>query len=113
MSPAHKPLVWLSKVIKTPPLLKEARVEVGYLLRLLQSGESIGMPHSRPMPSIGKRTHEIRVVDKNLNWRIFYRIDHDGIVIMHWTAKKTQSTAKKDIEICKQRLKFYDEVIKK
>lgn len=108
MSPNHKPLAWLTEFIKTPPLSKEARIEAGYYLRLLQAGENIGMPHSRPMPSIGKRCHELRIRDENLNWRIFYRIDDDAIVIAHWTAKKSQATSKKDLELCKVRFKEYD-----
>ena len=49
-----KPLVWLGAEIKTPPLSARARVEVGVQLRRLQHGESLGMPHSRPMPAIGR-----------------------------------------------------------
>jgi len=39
------------------------------------------MPQSRPMPSIGKRCHELRVLDQGHNWRIIHRIDGDAIVI--------------------------------
>ena len=46
MSPKDKPLAWLHGKIKTPPFSKEARLEAGFLLRLLQRGESIGMPRS-------------------------------------------------------------------
>lgn len=51
------------------------------LLRRLQRGESLGMPHSRPMPGVGKRCHELRVGDPAANWRIVYRTDRDAIVI--------------------------------
>jgi hypothetical protein len=44
-----KALIVVSGVIKTPPLSVAARVEAGYLLRLLQNGELLGMPESRPM----------------------------------------------------------------
>ncbi len=37
MNPTDKPLVWLSGEIKTPPLSKDARIEAGYLLRMLQA----------------------------------------------------------------------------
>jgi phage-related protein len=50
-------------------------VEVGVLLRRLQRGESLGMPHSRPMPSVGRRCHELRIVDEAVIWRVMYRID--------------------------------------
>ena len=57
MSPQDKPLIWLRGEIKTPPLSMNARLEAGFLLRQLQRGEMLSMPHSRPMPSIGNRCH--------------------------------------------------------
>ncbi|WP_199330509.1 hypothetical protein [Microcoleus sp. FACHB-68] len=56
-----KPLVWLHGEVKTPPFSQEARIETGVLLRRLQQGENLGLPHSRPMPSIGAHCHELRV----------------------------------------------------
>lgn len=110
MNGDDKPLVWLKGEIKTPPFTKETRIEAGTLLRRLQQGESIGMPHSRPMPSIGRRCHELRVRDQDLNWRIIYRIDADAIVIVEVVAKKTGVTPKTIIDKCKARLKAYDEI---
>jgi ribosome-binding protein aMBF1 (putative translation factor) len=52
-----KPLVWLAGEIKTPPFSTGARIEAGTLLRRLQKGENIAMPHSRRMLSIGARCH--------------------------------------------------------
>lgn len=49
MEQADKPLVWLHGEVKTPPLSRAARIEAGYLLRRLQRGDPLGMPHSRPM----------------------------------------------------------------
>jgi len=88
MDGEDKPLVWLEGEIKTPPFTAPARIEAGTLLRRLQQGENIGMPHSRPMPSIGARCHELRVRDEGQNWRILYRIDSDAIVIVDVFAKK-------------------------
>ncbi|HZY31306.1 MAG TPA: type II toxin-antitoxin system RelE/ParE family toxin, partial [Candidatus Methylomirabilis sp.] len=51
MSPPDKPLVWLHGEIKTPPFSPPARLEAGLLLRRLQKGELLGMPHARPMPA--------------------------------------------------------------
>lgn len=104
-----KPLVWLHGEVKTPPFSSLARLEAGFLLRKLQSGESLSMPHSRPMPVIGKRCHELRIVDEQATWRIIYRIDDDAIVIAEVFKKKTQSTAKRIIDLCKTRLRYYDE----
>jgi phage-related protein len=110
MNGDDKPLVWLEGEIKTPPFSREARIEAGTLLRRLQQGENIGMPHSRPMPSIGARCHELRVRDENQNWRIMYRIDSDAIVIMEVFAKKMGATPKRVMVKCKARLRAYDEV---
>ena len=106
----NKPLVWLQGEIKSPPFSYQARVEAGTLLRRLQNGEVIGLPQSRPMPSIGKRCHELRVIDSNVSWRIIYRVDNDAIVIGEVFTKKTQKTPKQVIDTCKRRFKFYDEV---
>lgn len=109
MSNGRKPLVWLHGEIKTPPFSKQARIEAGTLLRLLQEGESVGMPHSRPMPSIGRRCHELRVRDENRNWRIVYRLDDHAIVIADVFAKTTRQTPKHVLQSCARRLRRYDE----
>ena len=104
----NKPLVWLHGEIKTPPFSSSARIEAGFLFRLLQMGETLNMPHSRPMPSVGKNCHELRINDENSTWRIIYRIDNDAIIILEVFSKKTQQTPKKIIEVCKKRIKEYD-----
>lgn len=81
MPHAARPLAWLHGEIKTPPLSSEARIEAGLLLRRLQRGERLGMPQSRPMPVIGVRCHELRILDGGLTWRIVYRLDRDAVVI--------------------------------
>ena len=112
MSPNDKPLVWLAGEVRTPPFSAEARIEAGFLLRRLQQGESLSMPHSRPMPSIGKRCHELRVVDEKVTWRIMYFIDADAVVLLDVFAKKTQATPKHVVETCKARLSMYLDVRK-
>ena len=94
MSPNDKPLVWLSKEIKSPPLSRNGRLQAGFLLRRLQQGDKISMPDSRPMPSVGRRCHELRIPDESGTWRIIYRIDEDAIVILDVFSKKTT----KDVE---------------
>lgn len=77
---SNKPLVWLRGEVKTPPFSADARVEAGFLLRRLQWGESLGLPHSRPMPSIGSQCHEIQINDENQTWRIVYHVATDAVV---------------------------------
>jgi len=105
---ADKPLVWLEGEIKTPPFSQAARLEAGYLLRRLQRGEALGMPHSRPLPSIGARCHELRINDERTTWRIIYRIDSDAIVILEVFNKKSRTTPKAIVGVCKRRLREYD-----
>jgi phage-related protein len=107
MSPKDKPLVWLHGEIKCPPLSAEARLEAGFLMRRLQRGDNLGMPHSRPMPTIGRRCHELRINDVGATWRVIHRIDTDAIVILEVFAKKTQTTPNSVIETCRRRLKEY------
>jgi phage-related protein len=112
MAHSVKPLVWLEGEIKTPPFSRAARLEAGFLLRRLQLGEMLSLPQSRPMPSIGRRCHELRIQDESTTWRIVYRVDLDGIVIVEIFAKKAQKMPATVIERCKARLKAYDEVSK-
>ncbi len=109
MASADKPLVWLEGEVKTPPFSQPARLEAGYLLRTLQQGETLGMPHSRPMPAIGTRCHELRINDESATWRIIYRLDADAIVILEVFSKKSRATPKAVINACKRRLKDYED----
>lgn len=106
----EKPLVWLHGEIKTPPFSNVARIEAGYLLRLLQRGEKLSLPHSRPMSAVGKNCHELRIIDANKNWRILYHVEDDAIVILEVFEKKSKGTPRQVIENCKRRLKFYESI---
>ncbi len=77
---------------------------------MLQSGENLGMPYSRPMPDIGLGCHELRVNDRGQTWRIVHRVDYDAIVIVHVFSKKTSRTPRSVLGICRQRLKAYDAI---
>jgi phage-related protein len=105
-----KPLVWMEGEIKTPPFSTEARIEAGVLLRRLQQGESLGPPHSRPMPGIGQRCHELRVRDEEKSWRIFYYIALDAIVILAVHSKTSRKTPRAVIKNCQRRLKLYHSI---
>jgi len=83
--------------VKTPPFSREARLEAGFLLRRLPQGHRLGMPQSRPMSDAG------------VTWRIVYRIDADVIVIGEVFSKKTSATPRSVIEVCKRRLREYDD----
>lgn len=77
------------------------------LLRRLQRGDKLPLPHSRPMAGIGKFCHELRIRDADKTWRIVYHVDTEAIMILEVFAKTTQQTPKSVIETCKARLKLY------
>ena len=104
-----KSLMVLQGEIKTPPMSEEARREAGFLLRRLQQGENLALPHSRPMPVVGPRCHELRVNDVNKTWRVIYRIDDDAILVIEVFEKKTRATPPRIIANCKRRLRLYED----
>jgi phage-related protein len=108
MARSERPLVWLHGEVKSPPFSASARIQAGGLLRSLQEGERLGLPHSRPMPVIGPRCHELRMVDGNVSWRLVYRLDSDAVIVVAIFAKSTQATPLPVIRTCRERLKRYD-----
>ena len=104
-----KPLVWLAGAVKTPPFSTSGRLEAGYLLRRLQRGDRLRMPHSRSMSAIGPACHELRVRDEDHSWRLIYRVDHDAIVVVSIFEKRTRQTPREIVAVCRKRLAAYDE----
>jgi phage-related protein len=103
-----KELVIIAGEIRTPPMTRAARKEAGFLLRMLQEGQLLGLPISRPMPSIGPRCHELRIQDETVRWRIVYRIDPNEIVIVDVFQKDSRTTPNNVIDVCRQRLRRWD-----
>ena len=93
--------------VQSPPFSKNARLETGILLRRLQLGENLKMPHSRPMPSVEKRCHELRINDIDNAWRILYAVESDAIVILEVFQKKTDSTPDSVIAVSRRRIRMY------
>ncbi len=80
------------------------------LLRFLQEGQQLGMPHAEMLSTIGSRCGSLRVRDEANNWRIVFRIDPDAIVILEVYSKKTRKVPDEVIDRCKKRLRMYDEL---
>lgn len=73
---------------------------------LLESGQSLSMPLSRPLPSIAHGLHELRFRDRGGQVRFFYFIRKgDAIFMVHACRKKTQETSKEDKAVILKRLR--------
>ena len=64
----------------------------------------------KPIPTIGKGVEELRVRDESGAYRVIYTARlPDAIYVLHALQKKTQVTAKRDLELAKTR---YAELIR-
>ena len=64
------------------------------------------MPHSRPLPSIAKGLHELRLSNNDGIYRIFYIIKMgNSIYILHILKKKTQKITKQVKQLLLSRIK--------
>ena len=85
---------------------EEVRRELGKAIFDLQKGSKVGMPLSRPMPSVGIGVEELRVKDRNGAYRVFYYMKYaQAVLIFHAFIKKTEKTPDREIELGKKRLK--------
>ncbi|MGK5083412.1 type II toxin-antitoxin system RelE/ParE family toxin [Bdellovibrionota bacterium FG-1] len=81
------------------------RADIMELLALIAKGESLGMPASRPMPSIAQGAHELRVKNAAGQYRIFYFVKfRDAVLVFHAFKKKTRETPKIEIQTGQRRL---------
>lgn len=84
------------------PVIKQ---EIGEALRDLQKGLSLGLPRSRPMPTVASGAHELRVRSATTAVRVLYLVKlADTVVVFHGFQKKTQKTPAHEIAVGKQRL---------
>jgi phage-related protein len=84
------------------------RGDLADALARLEAGLGLSMPLSRPMPSIGRGVHELRLKDRSGGYRVVYALIRSGTIhVLHAFKKTTQATPKRNIEIAKRRLKEY------
>jgi phage-related protein len=78
-------------------------------LARLAVGLQLSMPLSRPVPSIGKGVHELRLRDRTGTYRVFYALKGRGMIyLLHATKKTTQETPARTIHVVKWRLEEVD-----
>jgi phage-related protein len=81
---------------------EDAKQDAGYQLDKVQRGDQ--PDDFKPMPSIGKGVEEIRVWDDSGTYRVIYTARLvDVVYVLHAFQKKSQATAKRDIEIARKR----------
>ena len=87
------------------------RQRAGYQLYLVQSGAE--PTDWKPMTTIGAGCREIRVRDDSGAYRVFYVATvGDAVYVLHCFQKKTQRTAKADLDIGKARYQAMRALIK-
>ena len=80
--------------------------DVFVLFNKLAHGIKLSMPVSRPLPSIAKGLHELRLPHRDGTYRIFYIIKiGDAIYVLHGLKKKTKKLDKKTKELILLRIR--------
>lgn len=75
-------------------------------ISLLESGETLALPLSRPLSDIHRGLHELRLKDVAGQARVFYFIKKgDAVYLLHAFRKKTQALPQKEIDLVLKRLK--------
>jgi phage-related protein len=84
----------------------DVRGDLADALARLDAGLSLAMPLSRPMPSIGRGVHELRLKDRSGQHRIVYALVLRGTVhVLHAFKKTTQATPQRSMAVAQRRLK--------
>lgn len=72
----------------------------------LAAGQKLGMPISRPLPSVGKGLHELRLSGRAGEYRVFYVIKvGDAIYVIHAATKKKEAMDRQTMDLLKQRMR--------
>ena len=82
----------------------EARREAGHQLDQVQRG--LEPDDWKPMPSVGPGVREVRVRDEAGAFRVIYTATRpEAVYVLHAFQKKTQATAKRDLDLARARLR--------
>lgn len=83
----------------------DARLEAGTDLRLVQQG--VDPRDWKPMPEVGRGVREIRNRTRDGAFRVFYVVESGtDVYVLHAFQKKTQRTAKQDLDKGRARYKL-------
>lgn len=80
----------------------DVRQDTGYQLDKIQRGRQ--PDDFKPMPIIGQGVEELRIRDETGAYRvIYYARLPDAVYVLHAFQKKTQTTAKRDLDLAAKR----------
>ncbi len=85
---------------------EDIREDLADMLARLDAGIMLSMPISRPMSSVGRGVHELRLKDRSGIYRVLYVLVRQGdIWLVHAFKKKTQHIPQQNIDLAKKRMK--------
>jgi phage-related protein len=85
---------------------EEIRGDLADALARLDAGLMLSMSLSRPMPSVGRGVHELRLKDRSGAYRVVYAFVRRGTVhVLHAFKKTTQATPLGNLELARKRPK--------
>jgi len=85
---------------------EEIRGDLADALARLDTGQTLVMPLSRPVPGIGKGVPELRLKDRSGAYRVVYALITAGdIYLVHGFKKTARATPKPNIDISRKRLR--------
>ena len=98
-----KPLRFLGDSLKRlREFPEDARQDAGYQLDKVQRGEMAD--DGKPLTSVGRGVEEIRLWDEQGTDRVVYPASLvDAIYVLHAFQKKTQATAKHELDLVRKR----------
>ena len=85
---------------------EEIRGDLADALARLDAGLILSLPLSRPMPSIGRGVHELRLKGRSGAYRVVYALIQRGTVhVLHAFKKMTQATPLRNVDMARKRLR--------
>lgn len=85
---------------------RDIKEDIFSLFEDLMDGKLLSMPISRPLPSVAKGLHELRLSGRSGEYRIFYVIVVGlAIYVVHAADKKTQKASKRTVELIQSRIR--------
>jgi phage-related protein len=86
-------------------LERQDRRQIGQDIKAVEFGWPVGLPVCK---ALGRGLYEVRTDLKDRIARVMFLIDGSDMVLVHGFIKKTQSTAKGDMELARKRQKAWE-----